>query len=234
MRSVPYAHAVGSLMYLAISTRPDIAYAVGVLARFSVNPGVAHWAAVKHLFRYLKGTLDYKLTYAPNPSAPSSSLFHTYSDADHGGCKDSGKSTGAYIVKIGTGAVSWRSKLQTIVARSTTEAEYIAASDAGSELLFLRNLFSELGQDVSSPFPLYIDNLSAVQVAKNPEHHGRLKHLDLKYLWLRDEVASNKVSIHHCPTASMPADLLTKPLVLSKVQKCCDMMGLVKYPEVQH
>lgn len=131
MRTVPYSHAVGSLMYLAISTRPDIAYAVGVLARFSSNPGTAHRAAVKHLFRYLKGTLDYKLTYAPEPSSPS--LFSTFSDADHGGCTDSGRSTGAYVVKMGTGAISWSFKLQSIVALSTTEAEYVAAVSAGAE-----------------------------------------------------------------------------------------------------
>ena len=91
-------------------------WAVGVLARFSSNPGTAHWAAVKHLFRYLKGTLDYKLVYAPDPSSLfPSSLFVAYSDADHGGCKDSGRSTGAYVVKMGTGAISWSSKLQSVV-----------------------------------------------------------------------------------------------------------------------
>jgi hypothetical protein len=101
MRLVPYAQAVGALMYLAIATRPDIAYSVGVLSRFSSNPGLAHWAAVKHLFRYLQGTLDYKITYSPDPS--STSLFTTYTDADHMGCKDTGRSTGSYVVKIGTG-----------------------------------------------------------------------------------------------------------------------------------
>ena len=227
MRTVPYSHAVGSLMYLAISTRPDIAYAVGVLSRFSSNPGMAHWAAVKHLFRYLKGTMDYKLTYKPDPSSPS--LFTTYSDADHGGCKDSGKSTGAYVVNMGTGAVSWRSKLQTIVALSTTEAEYIAATSAGQELLFLHSLFTELDLYLSSTsHPLHIDNLSAVAVAKNPEHHGRMKHLDLRFFWLRDEVEKNVISIHHCPTDSMPADILTKALPLQKVQACCKLLGVGK------
>ena len=148
MRSVPYSHAVGSLMYLAISTRPDIAYAVGVLSRFSSNPGKEHWAAVKHLFCYLKGTLDYRLSYSPDPT--STSLFTTYSDADHGGCKDTGRSTGAYVVKMGTGAVSWSSKLQLIVAKSTTEAEYVAANSAGSEICWLRNLFTEIGLDFTS------------------------------------------------------------------------------------
>src|ERR1700753_3563211 len=187
MHSVPYSHAVGSLMYLAISTRPDIAYAVGVLSRFSSNPGKEHWAAVKHLFCYLKGTLDYKLSYSPDPS--STSLFTTFSDADHGGCKDTGRSTGAYVVKMGKGAVSWSSKLQSIVAKSTTEAEYVAANSAGSEICWLRNLFTELGLNFSSTSsPLFIDNQSAIAVAKNPEHHGRMKHLELKYYWLRDKV----------------------------------------------
>jgi hypothetical protein len=225
MRTVPYSHAVGSLMYLAISTRPDISYAVGVLARFSSNPGQAHWLAVKHLFRYLQGTLDYKITYAPDPS--STSLFTTYCDADHGGCKDSGRSTGAYIVKMGTGAVSWSSKLQSIVALSTTEAEYVSAVSAGAEICWLRSLFTELGFNLSSsPSPLYIDNQSALAVAKNPEHHGRMKHLDLRFYWLRDEVEKKIISVSYCPTESMPADLLTKALPLVKVQGCCKMLGL--------
>ena len=225
MRSVPYSHAVGSLMYLAISTCPDIAYVVGVLSRFSSNSGKEHWAAVKHLFCYLKGTLDYKLSYSPDPS--STSLFTTFSDADHGGCKDTGRSTGAYVVKMGTGAVSWSSKLQSIVAKSTTEAEYVAANSAGSEICWLRNLFTELGLDFSSTSsPLFIDNQSAIAVAKNPEHHGRMKHLDLKFYWLRDKVEEQVISVHYIGTELMPADLLTKPLPLVKVVSGCKLLGV--------
>jgi len=128
MKSVPYLAAVGALMYLATSTRPDIAYTVGCLARFNLNPGMAHWHAVKHLLHYLKGTADYSISYAPDPS--SSKLFSIYSDADYGGCKDTGRSTGGYLVKIGTSTVSWSSKLQSIVALSTTEAEYIHQENA--------------------------------------------------------------------------------------------------------
>ena len=95
MHSVPYLQAVGSLMYLATATCPDISYAVGVLARFSKNPGMTHWKAVKHLFRYLKGTLDYKLTYAPDPI--NTELFTTFTDADHAGNPDNGRSTGGYV-----------------------------------------------------------------------------------------------------------------------------------------
>ena len=154
-------------------------------------------------------------------------MFVGYSDADHGGDKDTGYSTGAYVVKMGTGAISWSSKLQSIVALSTTEAEYVAAVSAGTELLWLRNLFTELGINSStSPSPLFIDNQSALAVAKNPEHHGRMKHLDLRFYWLRDEVDKGTISVSYCPTADMPADMLTKSLSRDKVQLGRKLLGL--------
>src|SRR6202035_1273232 len=109
------------------------------------------WKAVKHLFRYLKGTMDLKITYKPNDSGE---LFTSYCDADHGGCKDSGRSTGGYLINVGTGAVSWRSKLQPIVALSTTEAEYIAAVEDGKEIVWMRNILSEFGYAITSPSTL--------------------------------------------------------------------------------
>jgi hypothetical protein len=148
---------------------------VGVLARFNQNPGIEHWKAVKHLFRYLKGSLDYKLVYGPSDSQ----LFTTYTDADHGGNPDNGRSTGGYAIVIGGGAVSWSSCLQPVVSLSTTEAEYIAAVEAGKEIIWMQNLLTEFGFNFTSPSPLLIDNNSAVTVAKNPKHHGCMKHLDL-------------------------------------------------------
>jgi hypothetical protein len=133
MQTVPYINAVGALMYLAIATHPDILYVVGVLCQFMANPGPVHWKAVKHLFRYLAGMLDQCLTYAPDPSLPK--LFHTFTDADHTGNSDNGQLTSGYVVKMGTGTVSWSSKLQSIVALSTTEAEFIATVTAGQEAL---------------------------------------------------------------------------------------------------
>jgi hypothetical protein len=224
MRSVPYLQAVGALMYLAVATRPDIAYSVGVLARFSKNPGMQHWKAVKHLFRYLKGTLDHKLTYSPTSSAE---LFVTYSDADHGGNPDNGRSTSGYVVKMGSGAISWSSRLQGIVALSTTEAEYVAATSAGQEILWLRNLFTELGYKLDSPSTLHIDNRSALSVAKNPEHHGRMKHLDLRFYWLRDQVEKGAINVVHLRTDAMPADIMTKALGRVKVGEMVQMIGLV-------
>jgi hypothetical protein len=226
MSSIPYLQAVGALMYLAVATRPDIAYSVGVLARFSKNPGMQHWKAVKHLFRYLKGTLDYKLTYSANTSSPE--LFATYSDADHAGNVDNGRSTSGYLVKMGGGAISWSSRLQSIVALSTTEAEYVAATAAGQEIIWLRNLLTELGYKFDSPSTLHIDSQSALAVAKNPEHHGRMKHLDLRFYWLRNEVEKGRINLVHLRTDSMPADILTKALGRVKVGEMVEMIGMTK------
>ena len=225
MQDIPYGQAVGSLFYLAVATRPDIARTVGNLAHFSQHPGMAHWKAVKHLFRYIKGTLDYKLTFAPSPSGDPE-LFTSYTDADHAGCPDTGRSTSGYVIKMGTGAISWSSRLQSLVALSTTEAEFIAAVSCAQEMLWLCNLLTEFGYNISSASKMRIDNLSALSVAKNPEHHGRMKHLDLRFFWLRDAVDAGIITPEHLRTDSMPADLLTKPLPRAKVELFRRMMGL--------
>ena len=224
MRAYPYAQLVGSLMYLAIATRPDISYAVGLLGHFSANPGLPHWKAAKHLLRYLKGTMDMKLTYAPDPS--QTELFTSYCDADHGGDRDNKRSTSGMIIKMGTGAVSWASRLQTIATLSTTEAEYVSAVSAGQEMVWLRNLLSEFGYQFSGASTLFIDNQSAISVANNPEHHGRMKHLDLRFYWLRDMVELGSIRVKHLRTEDMPADLLTKPLGRLKVNTLRHMLGL--------
>ena len=229
MKKHPYINAVGSLLYLAILTRPDIAFAAGVLARFNSNPGITHWKAVKHLFRYLKSTVDLKLAYGPDPSMDKD-RFITYCDADHGGNKDNGKSTSGYMVKLGSGVVCWSSKLQPIVTLSTTEAEYVAGVAAGKEICWVQNLLGELGYIAPAPSKLYTDNQSALSVAKNPEH-GRMKHLALCFYWLRDKVQSNILQPLYLRTEDMPADLLTKALPRPQVEKLRSMMGLVNGDE---
>ena len=205
MRSVPYLSAVGSLMYLATCTRPDIAFTVSVLARFNANPGRAHWQAVKHLFRYLKHTQDLQLTYGPSAS---NELFVTYSDADYAGDDTTLRSTGAYVVMMGTGAVDWSSKLQSVVAQSTTEAEYIAANAAGRNIAWLRNLLTEFGYNLANlPSTLYMDNSSAIAVAKNPEHHGLTMIVDCRLHTrppprLRREGRASAERLHRVVTAS--------------------------------
>ncbi|KAG8909153.1 hypothetical protein FRC01_007101, partial [Tulasnella sp. 417] len=228
MASKPYMNAVGALMYLAVATRPDIAFSVAKLAQFNSNPGVPHWKAVKHLFRYLKGTMDLKLTYQPieGESQLSSEIFRAYSDADHAGCLDTRKSTTGYFLKMGTGAISWSSKKQTSVAWSSTEAEYIAASTAGQEVVWMRGLLKELGFKVEGPSPLIMDNQSAISVVKNPEHHGRMKHVDIRHHWIRQEVRRKNLSVHFIPTEQMTSDILTKPLTKPWVEQHRIGLGL--------
>jgi hypothetical protein len=183
MSQYPYISIVRFLMYLVLATKPNIAYAARVLAKFNSNPGLAHWQAVKHVLRYLKGTADYKLVQKPSDSPEP---FITYSDADHGGNPENGRSTGGYVVKIGTGAVSWSSKLQTLVALSTTNADNISLVEARKEILWIRQFVGELGYRMPGTSVLWMDNQSAIAVNKNPEHHGKMKDMSLCLFWLRD------------------------------------------------
>jgi hypothetical protein len=224
MRTVDYVGAVGALMYLAIVTRPDIAYVVGVLCCFMVNPGPEHWKAAKHLPHYVAGTIDLCLLYKLDPNVPN--LFRTFSNADLAGNVDTGCSTTGYVVKMGTGAVSWLSKLQSIVALSTTEAEFIPAVSAGQESIWMGQFLAELGYDTSGAAPLLMDNQSAIQVARNPKHHRRMKHLDLCYFWLRNEVVKGRLALRYIPTAEMAANILTKALARVMVETAREQLGL--------
>jgi hypothetical protein len=221
-------NAVGALMYLAIGTRPDIAYSVAKLAQFNSNPGVAHWKAVKHLFRYLQGTIDLKLTFRNSNTTPlTSELFHTYSDADYGGCLDTRRSTSGFVMKMGTGAVSWSAKKQATIANSSTEAEYISASSAGRDIIWMRSLLTELGHKMDKPSPLMVDNQSALKVLKNPEHHSKMKHIDIKMHWIRQEIKRRAIEVHFLPTSDMIADILTKPLPRAAVERHRLALGLM-------
>lgn len=226
MLDKPYINTVGAVAYLATATRPDLAFPISVLSRFNKNPGPAHWEALKRVLRYIKGTVDYKIEYAPDPTQ-SGELFTTYCDADHGGNPDNGRSTTGWVVKMGTGAISWLSRLQSIVTLSTTESEYVSGCSSGQEIMWLRNLFTEFGYTLSSPSQLYTDNQSAMAVARNPEHHGRVKHLDLKFYWLRDAVHHQHIRIDHLRTDDMPADILTKALGREKLQHMVKLLGII-------
>jgi hypothetical protein len=213
MKDKPYLSLIGALRYLADGTWFDIAYAVGVLVRFSANPGPVYWAAAQHVLRYLQSTKHFALVYQKGVEGE---LFLTYGDADLGGNADSGKLTTGYVVLMSGAAISWQSKLQSIVAKSTTEAEFVAASTTGNEIMWLRNVLKELGFEVKQISPLFMDNQSAVQDAKNPEHHGRMKHLDLAFYWLREIVDKDFIKPVFVSTLDNPADLLTRSLMGSE------------------
>ena len=142
MKSVPYAPTIGSLMYAMVATWPDISHAVGVISKFMHNPGRSHSNPVKHVFRYLAGTKDHGILFGPN----STSGVVGYTESDFAGCVDIRKSTTGYCFKFGNGAISWKSKLQERTATSTTDEEYVAASDASKEALWLGRLAHTLSR----------------------------------------------------------------------------------------
>ncbi|XP_030942055.1 uncharacterized protein LOC115967115, partial [Quercus lobata] len=167
-----YRRLVGSLVYLTV-TRPDISYAVHQVSQYLSAPRSTHYAAVLRILRYLKGTLFHGLFY----SAQSPLVLRAFSDADWAGDPTDRRSTTGYCFLLGSSLISWRSKKQTFVARSSTEAEYRALADTTSELLWLRWLLKDLGVSTSSATPLYCDNQSAIHIAHNDVFHERTKHI---------------------------------------------------------
>jgi len=226
MIDVPYGNAVGTLLYLATSTRPDISFTVATLCRFIANLGVKHWNVVEHLLRYLQGMKDARLVYR-HDLFDLRTIFTAYCDADHAGNADNGRSTSGYALLIAGAAVSWSSRLQTITALSTTEAEYVAAVDAGKEVAWMRQLLHKFGFTLSGPLTLAMDDQSAISVAKNPEHHGRMKHLDLRFDWLHNAVDDGRIAPGFVPTAQQVADIFTKSLVHADMQRCRESLGIV-------
>src|ERR1700679_4325537 len=191
-RSNNYASLIGSLMYAAVATRPDIAFAVNRLASFTANPTMCHWTAAKHVLRYLKGTKNVGITYS-KPEAEdmvNQNGIIGYSDASFANNYDRTSVSGYVFIAAG-GAITWGSKKQNIVSLSTTEAEYICLSDAAREATWLRNLYAEIGFPQEEPTLVYGDNLSALAIAENPRYHRRTKHFDIKHHYIRDQV-SNK------------------------------------------
>ena len=216
----PYSSLVGSLLYLSNCTRPDIAQAVGALARYMAVPTTAHWTAAKTVVRYLAGTPDMGITFGA--SAPS---LQAYCDADYAGDTDSRKSTTGYVFILNGGAISWASRLQPTVASSTTEAEYIAAATTVKEALWLRKLLPALGLTPGT-IPIQADNQGSMKLLKNPITSNRSKHIDVAHHFARECVARGEVSFTYIPTADMVADALTKPVPLSKFTFCRSGMGL--------
>ena len=204
----PYSTLIGSLMYLASCTRPDIAQAVGALARYMSKPTTTHWTAAKHVLRYLAGTTDYGIIFTP-----SDSTLNAYCDANHAGDIDTRRSTTGYVfTTFNNGAITWSSRLQPTVAASTTEAEYMAAASTVKEALWLRKLFTDLDLHIAC-IDIKSDSQSAIHMLKNPVISLRSKHIDIVHHFARERVARGEVNFFYIPTDSMVADILTKRLV---------------------
>ncbi|CAH9131081.1 unnamed protein product [Cuscuta epithymum] len=220
MKAVPYSSVVGSLMYAMVCTRPDIAHAVGVVSRYLSNPGREHWEAVKWILRYLKGTSKLCLCYGG-----AKPILEGYTDADMAGDLDSRKSTSSYIFTLAGGAVSWQSKLQRCVALSTTEAEYIAAVEAGKELKWLKRFLQELGFP-QEEYIIHCDSQSAMDLSKNSMYHSRTKHIDVRYHWLREAIEEDELKLSKIHTNKNATDMLTKVVPHEKHKLCTSIIGM--------
>jgi hypothetical protein len=175
MSRVPYSSTIGSLMYTMVCTREDIAYAVGVLSRYMNNPGREHWEAVKWILNYLKGTSTHALCFGG-----SDTILHGYVDSDIAGDKDSRRSTTRYVFTLGGTTVSWILKLQKFVSLSTIETEYVVATKASKEMIWLQTFMEELGKKQEN-IRLYCDNESAIHLANNLDFHSKTKHKQIRY-----------------------------------------------------
>jgi len=229
MKKIPYASAVGSLMYAQVCTRPDIAYIVGVIGRYLSDPRMDHWKAAKKVMRYLKRTRGYMLTYR------RSNQFEItrFSDSDFAGCQDSLKSTSGYIFMLAGGAVSWRSVKQTFTASSTMAVEFVACYEASNHGIWLRNFVTGLKvvKGIERPLKLYCDNKSAVLYSNNSRSSTKSKHIDIKFLVVKERVQSGQISIEHLGTNSMIANPLTKGLPPKVFHEHVAHMGVLQFEE---
>jgi hypothetical protein len=220
-----YQAVVGSLMWASITCRPDIAFAVSSLSRFTNDPKQEHWIAAKHVLRYLKGTTEGGVVLGGKDAL----VLHGYSDATWGGDYHDPKSTAGYVFLFG-GPVAWASRKQATVALSSTEAEYMALSESAKEALYLRQVIAMLEQQTlepsaiagtvqgEEPMEFFVDNMGAQALANNPGQHRRTKHINMRYHMVRDNVSKGEIDVRFVPTNEMAADMFTKALSEEKLR----------------
>ena len=223
MANTPYANAGGCLMYAMVLTRPDIAHAVSVVSRYMAQPGKEHWKAVKWILRYLHGIVKCGLTFGKAKEEDDG--LRGYVDLDYARDLDRRRSLTGYIFMLNGCTVNWKATLQSVVALSTTEVEYIAATEAVKEALWLKGLVAELGLSKKS-VPIHCDSSSAIHLSKNPAHHEKTKHIDIKLHFIRNEVSRGAVKMVKIHTDLNPADALTKVVPVAKFRTCLDSAGL--------
>lgn len=209
VNSFPYREAVGALIFLSSVSRPDITYAVNLVSRYVSNPGAIHVNAVKRIIRYLITTKDVSIVYE------NGTELIGYSDSDFAGDIDSRKSNTGYLFLMNGGPVTWASRKQNTVALSTTESEYMAASDAAREILWLRQFLLDIGKPQNT-VTLKIDSQSAIKLIHNPVFHKRSKHIDVRYNFIREKVELKIINIEYVESSYQLADFLTKALPLSR------------------
>jgi hypothetical protein len=228
MSKMPYHKAIGSLMYAAVATCPDIAFAVSYLSQFLENPGEAHWEAAKRVFCYLSGTKTTQLTYGGKRHD-----LMGYTNADSA-MQEHCHVISGYAFLFDGGAISWSSKKQELVTLSTAEAEYVAATHSAKEAIWLRKLLGELLPEYTALTPFYCNNQAALKLAIEDNYHAHTKHIDMCYHFICQAAASGAIKLFYCQTEEMVTDLLTKALSKGKIaaftaslSMCCVCRGVV-------
>jgi hypothetical protein len=216
-----YQEIIGSLNHLAVFSRPDISNAISQLSQFLQDPMKTHMKAARHILRYLKGTRHFCITYG----GAEQFRIIGFSDANWGGDKNDRKSTTGYVFMINNGAVSWVSHKQSTVAVSTIKAEYMTLSDASREAIARSQLYQELSLKLPTP-TILSDNNGALDVTEDSTNYQRVKHIDIRYHFVRHALHSNQIAIDHIPSAENPADILTKALDFPKHQHLVEHLNL--------
>ena len=217
---IPYRALIGSLMYLSITTRPDITFAVNYLSQFNSCYNSTHWEAAKRILRYIKGTITYGLQFQE-----TTEMLYGSIDSDWGEDKNDRKSYTGVVFVMSGGPVVWRTRKQQTVALSSTEAEYMALTEGLREAKYLRNVLSELDL-LPNPQVIYNDNKGAEFLVKNPAINDKSKHIDIKFHYIRDEYNNKIIDIVHKPSEDILADIFTKslsPVTHTKLVKSLNM-----------
>ncbi|XP_060959128.1 secreted RxLR effector protein 161-like [Cannabis sativa] len=184
MEEILYAMALGCLMYVMVSTRPDITHAFSILSRFMSNPGINHWRELKWLLRYLRGTSDIGFTYK---RISEKVTLKGYVDAYYASSKDTRRSTTSYVFQTNGDCISWKSQLQSVVALSTTKVEFMVTTKAFKEAIWLQRILKELKLLVEKA-RVHSDSQSSIHLCKNPVYHEKTKHNDIQFFWIREKI----------------------------------------------
>ncbi|KAL8110234.1 hypothetical protein AgCh_026086 [Apium graveolens] len=217
-----YKSTIGGLRYL-VHTRLDIAYAVGIASRYMEKPTMVHQNAVKRILRYVQGTLHFGLVYS---KSNGNNIVTGFADSDLAGNMDDRRSTGGMCFYLNESLVTWVSQKQRCVALSSCEAEFMAATAAACQAIWMRNVLSQITTEEVGPIVLYIDNKSAIDLAKNPVFHGRSKHIHVRYHFIRECVERGDVVLKHIASEYQKADILTKALTTVKFERMRSLLGI--------
>ncbi|KAH6556110.1 hypothetical protein KP509_1Z204600 [Ceratopteris richardii] len=217
---------IGKFRYLVSCSRFDLCFAINYLSRFMHNPSLSHWYSLKRCIRYLKHTKHHGIRFTRSFSHDPPLELLGWSDSDWGGEIDTRKSTASGVFMLAGGAVAWFSKKQTSVALSSAEAEFVALALTAKEGVWLQTLLKELLPSQPISLKIMCDNQSCIQLASNPKHSEKTKHVDLKYHYIRELVEQKKLQLTYVSTHLMWADLLTKPLAADKFTQCSKHLGL--------